>query len=198
MLFRSWREGDAASARLCFETAMSIDSANLDAPLTLGRLHLQQGDRAKGRAVFIETARRFPMQRAAQIALVYHDSLIGCGWWEELALLGIEQLGGIGRPEPLWLNAAVEGVRLRGWSASEAATRLERKSMDTVSRAMILAQAALFSGDLSAARRYLMETKVPLKLENAWIAARVWRRLGDNAEARLALLRTEEIGRAHV
>ena len=43
---RAWHEGAVVTARLCFETALSIDSSNIDVALTLGRLQLQQGNRA--------------------------------------------------------------------------------------------------------------------------------------------------------
>lgn len=187
----AWHEGDAATARLCFETAISIDADNLDAALTLGRLQLQQGNRAAGRTVFIETAKRFPPQLSARIALVYHDSLIGSGWWEELASLGLEQLAGIGRPEPLWLNAAIEGTRLKGWTQPELAARIERIPLDPLSRSLVLAQAALNSGDVNSARALLGTSNGTLRLETAWVVARVWRRIGDTAKARMALARTE-------
>lgn len=188
---KAWQGGDAATARLCFETAIAIYPENLDAALTLGRLHLQQGNREKGRAVFHETAGRFPRQMTGRIALIYHDSLIGCGWWEELATIGFDQLAGLGRPESLWLNAAIEGTRLKGWTKPELNPRLEKLPMDKISRNLVLAQAALNGGEQDAARELLSTTRVALRPEVSWIAARLWRRLGDRAEARLAIARTD-------
>ena len=187
---RAWHEGAAVKARLCFETALSIDSSNIDAALTLGRLQLQQGNRDQAREVFQETARRFPPQLSSQIALIYHDSLIGCGWWEELATFGFEKLASMGRPEPLWLNAALEGTRLKGWTTDDLEPRLESIRLDPISRRLITAQAALNLGRADVARSNLEQTKVPLHPDVAWIAARLWRRLGDMAEARVALART--------
>lgn len=187
---QAWQEGDTATARLCFETAMAIDADHLDAALALGRLQLQQGNRAQGRAVFLATASRFPAQ-SGRIALVYHDSLIGCGWWEELASFGLEQLAGLGRPEPLWLNAALEGTRIRGSTQAELAGRIQGLALDPLTRSLVLAQTALNTGETTAARAQLGQIAGGQRLETAWIVARLWRRAGDATKARLALARTD-------
>lgn len=188
---RAWHEGAAGTARLCFETALAIDPSNLEAALTLGRLQLQQGNREQARAVFQDSARRFPVQLSNQIALVYHDSLIGSGWWEELAVLGLEKLASVGRPEPLWLNAALEGTRLKGWTKADLDVRLDALPLDGTSRRLVLAQAAVNEGQPHVARDLLGPTKVPLTPDVAWVAARIWRRAGAMAEARVALARTQ-------
>jgi len=110
-----------------------------------------------------------------------------------LAKLGFEQLSGLRRIEPLWLNAAVEGTRLRGWTAKELVSTVEQFQLDSLSRSLVLAQGALNSGEASAAQKLLAQNSGPVRLEAAWILARLWRRAGDPARARMALVRTDGV-----
>lgn len=194
MGYVAWRQGDLRSAEVSFDSARALDPGFIGPELLKGRMFLLSGNRDRGYAVFRELLRAYQGPVRDLVAANYHDALLGTACWEELAALGIEQLARLRNDDPVWIKAAMSGLRLAPQSlrVQDWLKRLTPQLHPTA-RNVLAAQLELNGGNRAGATRRLREIRFPLAPRLSLIVADLWLRVGNPTEARLTLSRIDRV-----
>ncbi len=185
-----WQEGKLREAELAFDSAVELSPGELRPVLLKARMLLATGNGARGHAVFQREIRSLGGNLRSLVAANYHDALLGTAGWPELAALALAELARLHVPDPVWLTAAVEALRLSApppgeWGKLASALPL----LHPTARAAVQAQVALNDGRGEAAAAHLHAITGVLRPQVSLILARLWLRAGRPEEARLVLAR---------
>lgn len=190
--WEAWQRGDLRDAKLSLASASALEPDNLRSALLEGRMSLQTGERARAQEIFRPLIRTHAGETRTMVTALYHDALLGTGWWAELGALAVQELARQRAPDPVWLTAAVESLRLMGWGSAQfaqAAPLLAK--VDPVSGAILTAQATLNEGRTEEAHRLLATLPTSLPPLVSMVACRLWVRAGEATAARLSLARID-------